>query len=303
MAYVKGYFPTFQKRAFGDTSIVFADFFGNSLSFGRALLLCGVMRILFIGDIVGQPGRNCVREVLPSLREEIHADIIIANGENAAAGSGITSVIAHELVGYGVDGITLGDHIWDQRGFVEEIGKLQHVCRPANLPAENPGQTYLIIERDGFKLGVVTVLGRTFMKTHADCPFHTANAILDTLRKECDAVFVEIHAEATSEKIALGWYLDGRAAAVIGTHTHVPTADARVLPRGTAYLTDAGMTGPYESVLGREIQPIVAKFLDGLPRKWPVAQGDVRLCGVVIDLDPETGIATNCERVERGLTI
>ncbi len=258
---------------------------------------------MFIGDIVGKPGRECVSALLSAVREELKADIIIANAENAAGGAGLTTVIAHELTGYGIDGLTLGDHLWDQRGFSEEIGNLEKVCRPANLPADNPGRTHLIIEKDGFKLGVVTVLGRTFMKTQGDCPFRCADAKLAELRKECDAVFVEVHGEATSEKIALGWYLDGRAVAVVGTHTHVPTADARVLPRGTAYLSDAGMTGPYESVLGREIQPIVAKFLDGLPRKWPVATGDVRLCGVVLEIDRESGCAVSCDRVERGLTL
>lgn len=261
------------------------------------------MRILFIGDIVGKPGRDCIRALMPAIRDELRADIIIANAENAAGGSGLTTVIAHELTGYGIDGLTLGDHIWDQRGFVDEIGNLEKVCRPANLPADNPGQTHLIIEEKGFRLGVVTVLGRTYMKTQADCPFRCADAMLEKLRKQCDAVFVEVHAEATSEKVALGWYLDGRAAAVIGTHTHVPTADTRVLPRGTAYQSDAGMTGPYESILGREIQPIVAKFLDGLPRKWPVAVGDVRLSGTIIEYDRENGCAISCERVERGLTV
>lgn len=252
---------------------------------------------------MGKPGRECVKALLSAVKQELKADIVIANAENAAGGSGLTSVIAHELTGYGVDGITLGDHIWDQRGFADEIEKLEKVCRPANLPADNPGRSHLIIEKNGFRLGVMTVLGRTFMRTLGGCPFRCADDKLKKLRKACDAVFVEAHGEATSEKIALGWYLDGRAVAVVGTHTHVPTADARVLPRGTAYLTDAGMTGPYESVLGREIQPIVAKFLDGLPRKWPVAEGDVRLCGALIEIDPESGCAVSCDRVERGLTV
>lgn len=260
------------------------------------------MRILFIGDIVGKPGREVVRQILPRLKEELRAEIIVANAENAAGGAGLTTVTAREILAAGVDAITLGDHVWDQRGFSEEIDGLESVCRPANLPPENPGRTHLVVEKNGFRLGLVTVLGRTFMKLNADCPFRTADAKLKALRKETDAVLVEIHAEATSEKIALGWYLDGRAAAVIGTHTHTPTADARLLPRSTAYLTDAGMTGPYESVLGREIGPILGRFLDGLPRKWPVAEGDLRLCGVLIEIDPESGQATRCERVERSLS-
>ncbi|WP_269537408.1 TIGR00282 family metallophosphoesterase [Cerasicoccus fimbriatus] len=254
------------------------------------------MRILFIGDIVGKPGRNFVKAQLKVLREELELDFVVANGENAAAGSGITGAIAGEILDAGVDGITLGDHVWDQRGFVDEIDSLRSVCRPANLPAENPGRTHLILESNGFKLGVFTVLGRTFMKTNADCPFRCADHQIGELHAQCDAILAEIHAETTSEKVAMGWYLDGRAQMVVGTHTHIPTGDATILTRGTAYHTDAGMTGPYESILGREIQPIVLRFLDGLPRVWPVASNDVRICGTLVDIDVEQGIATKCEQ-------
>lgn len=253
------------------------------------------MRLLFIGDIVGAPGRAIVTQNLPRLREELGLDIVIANGENAAAGAGITAKLAGELLAVGVDAITLGDHVWDQKGFSAEIDGLERVCRPANLPDSAPGRRSLVVESKGFRLGLATVLGRTFMKLPAEDPLRTADALLHEAKRDCDAFFLEVHAEATSEKIALGWYLDGRALAVCGTHTHVPTADASVLPRGTAYQTDAGMTGPYESVLGREIQPILAKLLDGLPRRWPVATGDVRLCGTLIDFDPNDGLATHCE--------
>ncbi len=256
------------------------------------------MRLLFLGDIVGEPGRRLLAEQLPRLREELGLNWVIANGENAAAGSGITGKMALEILAYGVDGLTLGDHLWDQRGFSEEIGALERVCRPANLPVQNPGRRFLVMESGGVRLGVATVLGRTFMKTHADCPLLAADALIEELRPQCDALLIEIHAEATSEKVGLGWYLDGRVLGVVGTHTHVPTADARVLPRGTAYQTDAGMCGPYQSVIGREIEPILGKMLDGMPRRWPVATGDARLCGTLIDFDPSDGLATSCQRFE-----
>lgn len=255
-------------------------------------------RVLFIGDIVGNPGRRAVEGRLHALREQHKLDFIIANGENSAAGAGITTKIAEELRKCGVDGITLGDHCWDQRGFDREIDDLDWVCRPANLPIQCPGESYLILQRSGFRLGVFTVLGRQFMKVNADDPFAAVERMLTDHKDEADAWFVEVHAEATSEKVAMGWLLDGRAAAVIGTHTHIPTADGRILPRGTAYLTDAGMTGPYESVLGRHVQPVLARFIDGLPRRFEVATHDVRICGVLIDIDENRGLATAFERIE-----
>ncbi|WP_269526551.1 TIGR00282 family metallophosphoesterase [Coraliomargarita parva] len=256
-------------------------------------------RVLFLGDIVGRPGRTLVRERLQSLREAYAVDLVIANAENSAGGAGITAKIANELKESGVDAITLGDHTWDQKNFESEIDQLVHVCRPANLPVRNPGRTYLIIEKDGFRLGIFTVLGRNYLAMKADeCPFKCADRLLDELKSQCDAVFVEAHMEATSEKIAFGWHLDGRAAAVVGTHTHVPTADGRVLPGGTAYLTDAGMCGPYESVLGRDIKEVITTFLDGMKRRFPVAENDVRLCGCLIDVDASNGLATHFERIE-----
>ena len=256
------------------------------------------MRILFIGDIVGKPGRVCVKELLPKLRDAYELDLVVANGENAAGGSGITAAIANEILGYGVDAITLGDHVWDQRGFAEDIDRMENICRPANLPTQCPGKPYLIVEKDGFRLGVFTVLGQQFMKIQASNPFARVSELLEEMESQCDAILAEIHAETTSEKVAMGWFLDGRAAVVVGTHTHIPSADTRVLPRGTAYQTDAGMTGPYESILGREIQPIIAKLLDGLPRRWPVATGDVQLCGLMVDIDSKTGLATHCQRLQ-----
>ncbi|HTX64437.1 MAG TPA: TIGR00282 family metallophosphoesterase [Opitutaceae bacterium] len=256
-----------------------------------------MVKILFLGDIVGRPGREIVAERLPRLRAELGADFVIANGENAAAGAGLTAALARPLLGTGVDALTLGDHLWDQKGFETEIADLERVCRPANLPAACPGRDHLILEKNGFRLAVFTVLGRQYLALKSECPFQTSDRMLQQLEGRADAVFVEVHAEATSEKQGLGWYLDGRVAAVVGTHTHVPTADACVLPKGTAFQCDAGMTGPYASVLGRLIDPIVARFRDGMPRRAPVAEGDVRISGVVIEYDPAAKRATRCEPV------
>lgn len=240
-----------------------------------------------IGDIVGKPGREAVRHALSQWKSERSWDLILANGENAAGGNGLSAVLAQELRGHGVQGITLGDHVWDQRGFEIEINQLDFVCRPANLPPGTPGKTHLIFDLPGgARLAILTVLGRTFMAP-AECPFRTARELLEDLRSQGCQVIVEIHAEATSEKIALGHYLDGLALAVVGSHTHVPTADAGLLPRGTGFICDLGMTGPYESVLGREIAPVVARFLDRMPRRFPVAGGDVRFSGVEIEWDPK----------------
>jgi metallophosphoesterase (TIGR00282 family) len=254
-----------------------------------------MLKLLFIGDIVGRPGREIVAERLPRLRADLGLDFVIANAENAAAGAGLTGAVAQTLLDAGVDALTLGDHVWDQKGFETEIAQLERVCRPANLPAACPGRDHLILEKNGCRLALFTVLGRQYLNLKSECPFMVSDRMLAQLAGRADAVFVEIHAEATSEKQALGWHLDGRAAAVIGTHTHVPTADASVLPKGTAFLCDAGMTGPYASVLGRLIEPVIGKFLDGMPRRFPVAEGDVRLSGVVVEYDPVAGRALRCE--------
>ena len=270
----------------------------------NALLACaggtgcdaGVMiKVLFIGDIVGRPGREIVAEQVPLLRAERGLDLVIANGENSAGGSGITGTIARALLGVGVDAITLGDHVWDQRGWETEITQIDRVCRPANLPASCPGWDHLIIEARGFRVGVFTVLGRDFMGMKADNPFLCADRMIAQLRGQCEAIIVEVHAEATSEKQALGWYLDGRVEAVLGTHTHVPTADATLLPKGTVFMCDVGMTGPYASVIGREVQPVIDRFLDGMPRRFEIAEGDVRLSGALMEIDPADRRATKCE--------
>jgi len=251
-------------------------------------------RILFLGDIVGRPGRRILAKRLREVRETRRIDLVIANGENAAAGAGINGRLAREILNTGVDGITLGDHVWDQRGFADEIGGLAWVCRPANLDESCPGRTSLILSYGDIAVGVFTVLGREFMKVKAGCPFRMAERLVEEMRDKVDLLVVEIHAETTSEKIAIGWMLEGKATLVVGTHTHTPTADARVLPGGTAYVTDAGMTGPYRSVLGREVEPVLGRFLDGMPRKFEVAQEDVWMRGVVVEAD-RSGRATGIE--------
>jgi len=260
-----------------------------------SLQVGAMLKLLFIGDIVGRPGRDMVMERVPRLRKELALDFVIANAENVAAGAGITGKLAKSILESGVDAITLGDHVWDQRGWETEIATMDQVCRPANLPKSNPGWDHVIIEKRGFRVAMFTVLGRTFMGLKADCPFLCADRMIEQLRSQADAIVVEIHAEATSEKIALGWHLDGRVTAVLGTHTHVPTADACVLPKGTAFMCDVGMTGPYASVLGREVAPVVAKFIEGMPHRFEVAEGDVRLSGALVEISAST---TRAKKIE-----
>lgn len=256
-----------------------------------------MLKLLFIGDIVGRPGREIIGERLARVRQDLGLDFVIANAENAAAGAGITGAIAKSLLESGIDAITLGDHVWDQRGWETEITQVDRVCRPANLPARCPGWDHVIIESRGFRVAVFTVLGRSFMNMKSDCPFLAADRMIDQLRAQADAIIVEIHAEATSEKQAMGWYLDGRVTAVFGTHTHVPTADATVLPKGTAFICDVGMTGPYASVLGRSVQPIVSRFIDGMPRRFDVATEDVRMSAALIEIDVSMANAKSIELV------
>ena len=254
-----------------------------------------MLKLLFIGDIVGRPGREIVADRVPRLRTELGLDFVIANAENVAAGAGITGALARSILDGGVDALTLGDHVWDQRGWETEITEIEHVCRPANLPASCPGWDHLIVEARGFKLAVFTLLGRHYMNLKAECPFLCADRMIERLRGQADAILVEVHAEATSEKQALGWHLDGRVSAVLGTHTHVPTADACILPKGTAFLCDVGMTGPYAGVLGREVEPVIARFLDGMPRRFEVATQDVRLSGAIVEIEPSMARAVKVE--------
>lgn len=267
----------------------------------KACLVHGMIKLLFVGDIVGRPGREIVLSELGVMRAEHALDFVIANAENAAAGAGITGTIARTLLSAGVDVITLGDHVWDQKGFESEISELERVCRPANLPPGCPGRAHVIVEKSGFRLAVFTVLGRQFMALKADCPFRTADSLVASLIDEggADGIFVECHAEATSEKQALGWHLDGRAVAVVGSHTHVATADFAVLPKGTAFGCDVGMTGSHESVLGREIAPVIARFIDGMPRRLEVAEKDVRISGVIVEYDPASRRSIRCSPIQR----
>ncbi len=253
------------------------------------------MRIFFIGDIVGKAGRKILAENLPSIKQKLGIDIVVANGENSAGGNGITKNMAEELGRAGVDAITLGDHIWDQRCFENEIASIPNLCRPANIPHQNPGNDFVVIEKNGVKLGIFSLLGQTLMKIKSDCPFSEATRMVEKLTPLCDVMFLDFHAETSSEKVSMGWHLDGKVQAIVGTHTHIPTNDARILPNGTAFLSDAGMTGPWNSCLGRKWEPILQRFIDGRPRPFAMAEGDDRICAVVIDIDLETKRSTNIE--------
>jgi len=259
------------------------------------------MRILFIGDIVGRPGRDLVRTGLGALVELHQVDIVIANAENAAAGSGITRELGDQLLGYGIDVMTSGNHIWAKREALDYIGVEPRLLRPANFPDGAPGRgSYVARTEDGRTVGVINVMGRVFM-TAIDDPFAVVLREIEAMRQRTRVIFVDMHAEATSEKIAMGWHLDGKVAAVIGTHTHVQTADDRILPRGTAFLTDVGMTGPHDSVIGVEIEPALARFLSAMPSKFEVATGNPRLNAVVVEADERSGLATSIERLSYSL--
>jgi metallophosphoesterase (TIGR00282 family) len=255
------------------------------------------MRILFIGDIVGRPGRDLVRHGLAGLVEYHSVDFVIANAENAAAGFGITREIGEQLLDYGVDVMTSGNHIWDKKEALEYIGTEPRLLRPANYPAGVPGRgSYVAQTRDGKSVGVINAMGRVFM-LNIDDPFVGIRREIEAIKQRARIIFVDFHAEATSEKIAMGWHLDGLVTAVVGTHTHVQTADERILPKGTAYLTDVGMTGPHDSIIGVEIDAALGRFLTGLPQKFETATGNPRLNAVIVDADEETGRATEIERL------
>ena len=256
-----------------------------------------MLRILFIGDIVGRPGRELVRQGLRGLVEYHRIDCVIANAENAAAGFGITRDIGDQLLDWGIDVMTSGNHIWDKKEALDYIGAESRLIRPANYPAGAPGNgRYLARKRDGRTVGVVNIMGRVFM-LDIDDPFQVVLREIEALKSRTRIVFVDFHAEATSEKIAMGWHLDGKATAVIGTHTHVQTADERILPKGTAYLTDVGMTGPHDSIIGVEVEAALNRFLTALPQKFETATGNPRLNAVVIEADEASGLATDIERV------
>ena len=255
-----------------------------------------MLRILFLGDIIGEPGRRAVIESLPQIREERGIDFVIVNGENAANGRGITPKISIELLRAGVAVITSGDHIWDQKDIVPYLVTEPRLLRPINYPAETPGFGSILLETLKGKVAVINVQGRTFMQPPLENPFVAMDAELARLGDETPIIFVDAHAETTSEKIALGRYLDGRVSAVIGTHTHTQTADEQIFPGGTAFLCDAGMCGPVESCLGREIAPIITRFLTSRPIQYPVAKGAVKLHGAIVEIDEASGRALHIER-------
>jgi hypothetical protein len=253
------------------------------------------MRILFVGDVVGRPGRDAVAALLPSLRAELRVDLAVVNGENAAGGAGLTAVLARELQAAGADVVTNGNHVWDQRPFLEEIEQLDFAIRPLNLPPGNPGRGW-IVARDVL---VVNAIGRVFMNAYDD-PFRAMDALLDELGDRAPRVrILDWHAEATSEKVAMGWHLDGRFSAVVGSHTHVPTADARVLPGGTAFVSDTGMVGPRDSILGVRREIILDRFRTMIPKRFEIADGPAVFQSVLIDVDETTGRARSIERVDR----
>jgi metallophosphoesterase (TIGR00282 family) len=255
------------------------------------------MQILFIGDIFGKPGREIVRRALPALVDRHQIDFVVANGENAAAGFGITGDIADTLFGYGIDVMTSGNHIWDKKEVLDYIPRQPKLLRPANFPAGVPGRgSYLGRTRTGEPVGIVNIMGRVFM-TPLDDPFAVVVKEIEALRAKTRIVIVDFHAEATSEKVAMAWHLDGRATAVLGTHTHVQTADDRILPKGTACLTDVGMTGPHDSIIGVTVEAALGRFLNSMPARFEAAGGLARLNAVVITADPATGKATKIERL------
>ncbi|MDB4867062.1 MAG: family metallophosphoesterase [Cohnella sp.] len=248
------------------------------------------MRVVFIGDIVGNVGRDTVKRLMPWLHEKYRPNIVIANGENAAGGRGINAAITRELFDWGVHGITMGNHTWDNREIFDFIDDEERIIRPANLPPGTPGRGAMIVKANGKELAVVNLIGRTFLPP-TDDPFRAADELLGDLRKKTKNILVDFHAEATSEKIAMGWYLDGRASLVVGTHTHVQTNDNRILPEGTGYVTDAGMTGPRDGVLGMEKEGVIRKFMTGLPSRFAVAEGKWVLSGVFVEIEETTGRA------------
>lgn len=257
-----------------------------------------VTKILFIGDIIGKPGRIAVRELLPRLVGEYSPDLVIANGENAAGGFGITTEVAEEIKRLQVDVITSGNHIWDKKEIYDYIRNEKRLLRPANYPPGAPGAGWAVFEcASGVKVGVVNLLGRVFMD-NVDCPFRTGREIVSKIREETPVVFVDFHAETTSEKAAIGWHLDGLASAVVGTHTHVQTSDERVLPGGTAYITDAGMTGPTDSVIGMQKDSIIQRFLSQMPVKFDVAARGIELQGVFVKINNSDGRASGIERIK-----
>ncbi len=254
-------------------------------------------KILCIGDIVGQIGRTFLSFALPALRKKYSLDLIIANAENAAGGSGLTPAIFKKLQSYGVDVVTLGDHCYRREDIIPFMQTCNKIVRPANLPSNAAGKPFIVTSaRNSQPIGVTSLLGRLYMKP-IDCPFRAADKVLAEMQRQTKIIIVDIHAEATSEKVALGWHLDGRASVVFGTHTHIPTADARILPKGTAYITDLGMTGPYDSVLGRTKEKVLKSLISGMPTKYSIAKEDVRVAGIIVSVDSASGRTVDIEQI------
>src|ERR1700752_3687620 len=257
-----------------------------------------MLRLLFLGDIIGEPGRKAVIEMVPRLKQAWGIDFVIVNGENAAGGRGITGKITIDLLRAGVAVVTTGDHVWDQKDILSFINTEPRLLRPINYPAGAPGNGSIVLETAKGKVGVINVQCRTFMQPILDNPFHAVEAAVAKIRQETPNIIVDVHGETTSEKIAMGRFLEGKVSAVLGTHTHVQTADEQILPGGTAFLCDAGMCGPMNSILGRAVEPIMNRFVSNLPAAFPVAAGEVRLHGALIEIDEKTGRAMRITRVD-----
>ena len=259
------------------------------------------MKILFIGDIVGEPGRRAIEELLPGIKKANDVEFVIGNAENVAGGSGVTPSLADELFDHGLDVITSGDHIWKRKEIIDRIESDRRILRPANYPKGSPGFGSTVIKSEsGIDVGVINIIGRVFMQA-LECPFRVAKEEVDRIKSRARVIIVDMHAEATSEKIALGWYLDGQVSAVLGTHTHVQTADEKILPGGTAFLCDAGMTGPLDGVIGRKKEQILARFITQMPTKFEMAENDIWLQGAIVDIDEKTGKANSIKRVQKKL--
>lgn len=258
-----------------------------------------MLKVLMVGDIVGRPGRKVVRELIRNYCNKLKLDLVIANGENAAGGNGITREIVDELYNSSVDIITMGNHTWDKKEILQFIEHEPTLVRPANYPPGTPGNGHTIVKiRNGIKVAVLNLSGRVFLPP-LDCPFQTVDKMLEKIKNETSLIIVDFHAEATSEKIAFGWYLDGRVSAVLGTHTHVQTADERVLPQGTGYITDVGMTGPRDSVLGVETELVIKKFVSQMPVRFEVANGTAQLNAVLLEIDERTGKTSKIQRIQQ----
>lgn len=259
------------------------------------------INILFIGDIVARFGRQVVAQVLPELRREFQQiDAIITNGENSAGGYGITESVYKELSDMGLQAFTMGNHIWDKKEFIKNINIFENVVRPANYPSDVPGKESLVLEANGAKIAIINLLGRVFMHSCYDCPFKAADRLIEKLKKETNAIIVDMHAEATSEKQSIAWYLDGRVSAVLGTHTHVQTADERILPKGTAYIADVGMVGALNSIIGMEKDQIIHRFLTQMPHKFePTAENPGIFNAVMVSIDKQTGKAVSIKRINK----